>query len=302
MTVMPFTPDFSRHAGLIDHDLMRRSRVAVIGTGGAAGLVALLVRSGIRQLTFIDPDTVSAANPATQAHDLTSVGMPKVEALARRLAVIDPTVSGRTFACRYEDLSETAHTALWSADLVLAMTDRFATQALINRDAVAKGTDTIFAIAYPETAGVEITGTFADTVAAGGGCHRCHVKSRYDAYAAGYQNPAVLASHALAAEYLNSLLALIAVGRLHQRAGSQLAIARIAERFAARPCLMSRLDPAFLADPGAAFAGVEPALSLFTTKLWDLDTPDTWICPDCGTRGPVVQMRAHALDPFNPQP
>lgn len=299
MTAMPFAPDFSRHNDLLDHELLSRARVAVVGVGGAAGLVTTLARCGVRDFILVDPDIVSRTNPTTQAHDLVSIGMPKVDALARRLTLINPAITGRAFATRYEDLSEREFEALWRTDLVLAMTDRFATQGLINRDALTFGTDTVFAIAYPDAVAVEITATFHDTVAAGHGCHRCHVKARYDAYAAGFENPKVLPSHALAAEYLNALLGFVAVSRLHYRAGSTLAIARTAEHFSRSPCLISRLDPRFFSEPGQAFGDAPSGFSLFTTKLWALDTPADWICPDCGTRGCVGAMRADALAPCN---
>lgn len=291
MTSIPWFPDFSRHAGLLDHDLLAKSRIAIIGAGGAAGLAVLLARSGIGRLTLIDPDVVGATNPATQGHDYVDLTLPKVEALACRLKSINPSLATDLRHAAYEDCSDAQFDCLWRSDLVLAMTDRFATQSKINRDAITAGVDAMFAIAYPDAVGVEITATFGETVAAGDGCHRCHTKSRYDDYASGYQNPTVIGSHALVAEYLNTLLAAIVIGRLHQRACSPFAIARVAEVFAKTPCLISRLDPLFYAAPGEPFSDVPREMSLFTTKLWALDTPATWICPDCGTRGRVAQMR-----------
>ncbi|AGK57031.1 UBA/THIF-type NAD/FAD binding protein [Hyphomicrobium denitrificans 1NES1] len=291
MTNVPRFPDFSRHSGLLDHQLLTGSHVAVIGVGGAAGLANLLVRSGVGKLTLVDPDIVSATNPTTQNHDYTDLGRPKVEALATRLTDIDPSIIVETYHGTYESLPAAAHPSVWQSDMVLAMTDRFATQAAINRQALETHTDAVFAISYPDAVGVEITATFAEAVAAGSGCHRCHTKSRYDDYASGYQNPAVIGSHAVIAEYLNTLIALIVIGRLHQRAASDVAIGRVAEVFARTPCLISRLDPLFYAAPGEPFSDAPREMSLFTTKLWALDTPDTWICPDCGTAGRVPQMR-----------
>jgi len=293
-------PDFSRHAGLLDHALLAARHVAVIGVGGAAGLVLLLTRCGIGRFTLVDPDVVSPTNPATQAHDVIAVGSPKVDALAARILAINPAATVTALPTDYESLDLAEQAIVLAADLMLAMTDRFATQAAINRKAIAAKTDALFAICYPDAIGVEITATFADAIDAGNGCHRCHTKSRYDAYAAGFENPALIPSHAPAAEHLNALLGLLAVARLHQRAGSALPIARLAERFADAPCLISRLDPAFYADPGAPFADVPDALALFATKQWALDTPATWICPDCGTAGRIGQMRE--VDPRSPQP
>ena len=65
--------DFSRHEGLLDHDLLSRVHIACVGVGGAAGLVATLARAGIAHWTLVDFDCVSATNPSTQAHDLVVV-------------------------------------------------------------------------------------------------------------------------------------------------------------------------------------------------------------------------------------
>ena len=51
--------DTTRIAQTIDVERLSRSRVAIIGVGGAANLVASLVRCGLGAVTLIDPDTVS---------------------------------------------------------------------------------------------------------------------------------------------------------------------------------------------------------------------------------------------------
>lgn len=275
--------DHSRHDGLLDHAIMRKAHVASIGAGGVAGAVTSLLRSGIATWTLIDPDCVSATNPATQGHDIADLGKPKVIALAEKLKRIDPAVKVRTIEKRYQDLTEIEHAALWQADMVLAMTDDFHTQARINRDALRFKTDTLFGHCNTGCEAVEVTATFPDTVARGLGCHRCHTKARYDAYDNGFTNAGPIASHALAADYLNALIGLIVVSRLHQRTGSTLAIANIAEQFASEPCLISRMRPSFGRGPGQAFPGFVDLP--FTSTLWSLDTPDGWSCPDCGTVG-----------------
>jgi len=296
----PAHPDFSRHDGLLDHELLRGSHVACVGTGGAAGVVANLVRSGIARVTVLDHDLVSPTNPTTQAHDAEHIGLPKVAALQRRLLAINPATVVTALPARYADIPDADRVDLWRAHVVLAMTDDFATQCAINRDAIATGTDTIFAICYIGCDAVEITATFPDTIASGGGCHRCHTKARYDAYETGFKNPSLIASHALAAEYLNSLLGLLVVSRLHERARSPLAIAQIAREFGARPCLISRMTPTFGTMPSEAFA--ELPAQAFTTRLFALDTPSDWTCPDCGTRGVVAPATEFQRPLANPGP
>lgn len=86
---------FSRSALLVGEDAMREiagRRVIVFGVGGVGSWCAEgLVRSGIRHLTIVDPDTVAISNinRQIQATSLT-VGRPKVEVLRDRLLEINP--------------------------------------------------------------------------------------------------------------------------------------------------------------------------------------------------------------------
>lgn len=293
-------PDFSRHQGLLDRHLTSGTRIACVGTGGAAGVIKGLVGCGVGTVTLIDHDVVSATNPTTQAHALLDVGKPKVLALAAALRAINPAVKIHCHPKPYEELTASEHAELWGeADLMLAMTDRFDVQAKINRDALAAHVTTLFAICYIGCAAVEITVTDPDTVDAGGGCHHCHTKARYDAYASGFKNPATISSHALAADYLNALIGNLALGILHYRAGVSLPFAALGKAFLERPCLISRMLPDFGEGPGGAFDGLPP--SPFMTRLFALDTPAGWMCPDCGTPG-VVPVQLEFPRPTLPIP
>ncbi|KVE39416.1 tRNA cyclic N6-threonylcarbamoyladenosine(37) synthase TcdA [Burkholderia sp. TSV86] len=69
-----------------------RSRVAVIGIGGVGSWAAeALARSAIGELTLIDLDNVAESNTNRQIHALDgNYGKPKVDAMAERIALIDP--------------------------------------------------------------------------------------------------------------------------------------------------------------------------------------------------------------------
>lgn len=77
-----------------------RARVAVFGLGGVGGSCAeALCRAGVGQLLLVDGDIVSESNLNRQAVALRStLGMQKTEAMARRLADINPAcvVDART--------------------------------------------------------------------------------------------------------------------------------------------------------------------------------------------------------------
>ena len=68
------------------------AHVCVVGVGGVGSwAVEALARSGIGTLTLIDLDNVAESNVNRQLHALTDAfGMPKVDALAARIAQINP--------------------------------------------------------------------------------------------------------------------------------------------------------------------------------------------------------------------
>lgn len=81
-----------------------RAHVAVIGIGGVGSWVAeALARSAIGTLTLIDLDNVAESNTNRQVHALSgNYGKPKVDAMAERIALIDPACQVR----RIEDFVE----------------------------------------------------------------------------------------------------------------------------------------------------------------------------------------------------
>ncbi|MBK5144616.1 tRNA cyclic N6-threonylcarbamoyladenosine(37) synthase TcdA [Budviciaceae bacterium BWR-B9] len=72
--------------------LFSQARVCVIGIGGVGSWAAeALARSGIGHITLIDMDDVCVTNTNRQIHALRqTVGQPKSEVMARRIAEINP--------------------------------------------------------------------------------------------------------------------------------------------------------------------------------------------------------------------
>ena len=88
---------FEREALLIGEDsvkILNESRVALFGVGGVGSYVAeALARCGVGSITLVDNDCVSVSNINRQLCALTStVGRPKVEVVAERLADINPRI------------------------------------------------------------------------------------------------------------------------------------------------------------------------------------------------------------------
>lgn len=64
-------------------------RIAVVGAGSVGSQIAdSLARHGIRHLTLVDPDTVSAANLSRSVYRQADIGRPKVAALAEHLQAV----------------------------------------------------------------------------------------------------------------------------------------------------------------------------------------------------------------------
>ena len=134
-------PCFERTALVAGSDMMARmaaARVTVFGGGGVGSwCVEALARSGIGNITIVDPDEVAVSNINRQLPALHStVGRPKVEVVARRIADINPAAkvtaiqgrytpdNGASFNLADEDFVIDAIDSLADkADLILRCTD-----------------------------------------------------------------------------------------------------------------------------------------------------------------------------------
>ena len=98
---------FSRSIALLGEKsmtLLQSKRVILFGIGGVGSWCAeTLIRTGLIHLTIVDGDDVQPSNinrqlPATQ----TTLGMPKVEALKKRLLEINPAAKIEAVHAMYE--------------------------------------------------------------------------------------------------------------------------------------------------------------------------------------------------------
>jgi tRNA threonylcarbamoyladenosine dehydratase len=107
------------------------AHVCVVGVGGVGSWAAeCLVRSSVGALTLIDLDNVAESNINRQIHALTeTVGMPKVAALAARIAQINPQ-------CRVTQIeefvtAENVQTLLPRCDAVIDCVDQVRAKAAL---------------------------------------------------------------------------------------------------------------------------------------------------------------------------
>jgi tRNA A37 threonylcarbamoyladenosine dehydratase len=98
-TSLPDDVDFGRRFGGIARlygeralERFRAAHVCVVGVGGVGSwIVEALARSAVGRLTLIDLDNVAESNINRQIQALsTTIGMPKIEALKQRIALINP--------------------------------------------------------------------------------------------------------------------------------------------------------------------------------------------------------------------
>lgn len=84
-------------------DALSETHVAVFGVGGVGGFCAeALARAGVGQITLVDDDIVSESNLNRQLVALHStIGQPKTEVMARRIADINPDCRVHVLTRRY---------------------------------------------------------------------------------------------------------------------------------------------------------------------------------------------------------
>ena len=287
---------FQRVVGAYDLAHLRHCRVVVVGVGGAAGFVEDLTRAGVYDLVLVDPDVVSATNLATQQVYRSDLGRPKVEALADRLRDINPAVDVLTHQQDFNTFTEAEVESLLGLDLprppvrslLCGCTDSFHAQARVNRVGLQYGVPTLCAQVYVEGRGLELTFTYPGVTPA---CHRCVLRSRYDAYLNnGYQNTVtsdgspISSTARLNATKFMLAMALVHYGTTHPRWG------RLLERIGKRNLVQVRLDPDFsLPVFDRVLAGDRDRI-LCDETVWLPQEPEGPVtgrtpCPDCGGIG-----------------
>ena len=80
------------------HQKIAKSVVGIAGLGGLGSAVAIaLARVGVGRLLLVDFDVVEPSNLNRQQYFIQQIGMPKVEALQKNIAAINPYVTIQTY-------------------------------------------------------------------------------------------------------------------------------------------------------------------------------------------------------------
>ena len=126
---------------------LRAARVAVFGVGGVGGyVVEALARSGVGALDLIDNDTVALTNLNRQIFATwDTIGRPKVEVAAQRIASIQPECEVKTYQTFY--LPETEQEFNFTAyDYIVDAIDTVAAKISLVLKAQKAGTPIICAL------------------------------------------------------------------------------------------------------------------------------------------------------------
>ena len=127
---------------------LRDSRVAIVGVGALGSFVAdILVRSGIRHLTLVDPDIVMPGNLVRHLVGPEAVGLPKGKAVKDHL-VVRTEIAAADIEVVNDRLTsgDEAVELLKNHDLIVNTTADFATTALLHVTAQSLGTRVLSAV------------------------------------------------------------------------------------------------------------------------------------------------------------
>lgn len=301
---------FKRLQDHYDMDLLNRTRLIVVGTGGASLLVRNCARMGFGEFVLIDPDTITETNIGTQDALPSAIGMKKVDVLGNDVSQINPISSVAAFPVELNDFNDGAFESLihksmrWKLDsarmlrdrycademlladepivplntILMVLTDRFEAQSRGHRLGLHFGIPTICAQEYVEGIGAEVTYTVPGITPA---CHRCITASRYKAYLdEGFQND-VTSSGApvFAAEFLNAVLGHVLLAIAHHETDHP-RWGKVIRTLGNRNLLQIRMDHSFdqrLGIPafGSRIAGVnDPNAFYALDTLFLRQTPD----------------------------
>lgn len=132
-------------------------RVAVVGCGSVGSFIAAeLVRTGLRQMSLADPDTVDWPNLTRTVYGHRDIGRPKVEALAEHLNSIFPDVVIRSYRSPVQVLLKEFVEVFEGIDLVIAATDDPAANGALDRYCYWHGVPIVFVGLYRAAKGGEV--------------------------------------------------------------------------------------------------------------------------------------------------
>ena len=112
------------------HRKIKKSVVGIAGLGGLGSAIAIaLARVGVGSLILVDFDVVEPSNLNRQQYFIHQVGMPKVEALQKNIALVNPYVKIRSYQEKID--RNNAERIFKEAEVVVEAFDRAEEKAML---------------------------------------------------------------------------------------------------------------------------------------------------------------------------
>jgi len=155
---VPYETDCdARIRGIVDSEILRRSRVMIVGCGSIGSVAAVpLVRCGVGQMILVDNDVVEVPNLCRTEFSVHELGMNKARATAERAREINPLCEIEVIGRDIMDMKqEELEGIVRGCDAVLVLTDSPRCQMYVGHLAL-RVTPAIFAAVHPRGAGGDV--------------------------------------------------------------------------------------------------------------------------------------------------
>lgn len=168
---------FARSGGILSQKLSDKC-VSIFGCGsGGSYLAEQLVRSGLGKLVLCDMEKVEAENLCRSGYEISDLGSLKVNALARKLRNINPSIQLNLYNQNLMNLShKELKEIIESSQVMIAGTDMPKAQKRLNEYAYKLGVPSVFPGLYQKASGGEIVMTIPGKTP----CYQCSLGHRWD--------------------------------------------------------------------------------------------------------------------------
>jgi len=279
-----------RVVGIVSPSFRGKS-ILIVGVGAGSYEVEKLARFCPRELKLCDFDRVEISNLVRTAYTYEDavLGRLKVDAMAARVQAINPFLGVVTYPYNILEMTRDELDDLFDgADLVVAGTDQFAAQALVNREAVRRGIPAVF---NRNQAGARVVWSVPGET----GCYRCVAEERYEAAEESDSSVDLVgAAGSLAdCQFIDMIALKVCLAILERDSNS--VMGRFYQAMKGRNDVVVRCDPtegwansmwkAVLSDlpkePRDFAAELEEQVLLAMDSMW-LPAARNEACPDCG--------------------
>lgn len=294
----------SRTEGLVSAAI-RDKVVLAVGTGAGSYMLEKLVRcASPAEMRLLDFDRVEWVNLCRTSFGASDVGNFKAEALARRIEDANPFVRVVPHAVDLCALGDADLTALCAGvDLIIAGTDSFPAQALLNRLSQRYNIPTVFIGIHAGAQGGRVIWSLPGETA----CYRCVAAERYTQFDhAGAVNTDLRGAHGVLPDIqfidmvaLKITLALLdrgqnsAMGRFYAAMnGRNEVVVRCAPDYEYGTQLWDALLSDLPTEPKPFAEEIKEQILFAMDTIW-LQTERVASCPDCGENGARVARAAN---------